>query len=255
MDKIFVDSKGKLFQGKKAAGLIKEKNDLMFLSDDGVVSVSEMRWKEAQKYELNFAMKKQKAHSDDRNIEHYNRFDSYNILNELDVDNYIEMGCGPFTNSRLILNKFKSVKKVFLLDPLIDSYIKHKNCTYKGDNLCGYKVNRLCSSIENIDSELKFDVIVLINVLEHCYDIPLIFNKLYDQLNKNGTIVFSEATIQKDNLEEIVSSIYDVGHSIRLSTEFVEKFLRKFEQLYRKDFYKLYNQPWRHDVYFIGRKI
>lgn len=213
-----------------------------------------MRWKEAQEYELKFAMNRQKAQSDDRNIEHYNRFDFYSILNNLNVDSYIEMGCGPFTNSRLILPKFTSVKNVFLLDPLIDSYVDHENCTYKDDNLCGYKVNRLCSSIEDMNSELRFDVIVLINVLDHCYDIPLIFKKLYEQLKENGIIVFSETTIHQENLKEIVSSIYDEGHAIRLSTDFVNKFIGKFEQIYRKDYYMTYNQPWRHDIYFIGKK-
>jgi hypothetical protein len=53
----------------------------------------------------------------------------------------------------------------------------------------------------------------------------------------------------------MVYTIYDTGHPIKLSEDFMNIFLSKFEVLYERDLEKLYDQDWRLDKYFIGRKI
>lgn len=254
MNKKYINSDGRVFQGQEADNLFQKKNDLNFLTAEGVIKVSKNRWEEAQKYELKFMTERCLSQADDRNIEHYNRFDSYKSINDMNVGNYIELGCGPFTNSRLILPKFKSIQNVYLLDPLMNSCIRHNNCSYKNGILCNYKVNTVCNTIEDANFKIKFDVIVLINVLEHCYDIQLIFNKIYDLLCDNGILIFSEATIAQNNIKDIVNSMYDEGHAIRLSREYIKDILDKYTKISYNEYSGLYNQPWRQDIYFIGRK-
>jgi SAM-dependent methyltransferase len=253
-EKVYVNSDGTIFMGEQAIKLLEDNNDLEYLTDRGIVQVPLSRWEKEQKYELQFAMIRQKDEKDDRNVEHYNYFDQFNSLPEVSHGNYIELGCGPFTNTRMILPLLKGVSSVTLLDPLINNYMTHPNCSYKESKLCGYPIHMVQSSIEEYSPDRKFDIVVIINVLEHCFDVPLILEKIYDMLSTDGLLIFSEVTISLDNLRSIASSIYDEGHAVRLSTDFIDDFLRRFQPVFRKDYMGLYNQPWRHDIYFIGRK-
>jgi hypothetical protein len=155
MEKIYIDKDIKISEGKKAEKLIAEHNDKKYLIKDvGIIKVDASRWEEAQSYEKKtWCDSPAKSMGTDRNEDHEKQFGGYEILNVILPStplNIIELGCGPFTNLRLIFNKLsKTVKRVDLLDPLIEDYIKYTdNCTYKNGNLNGIHVNLINSSIE-----------------------------------------------------------------------------------------------------------
>jgi SAM-dependent methyltransferase len=254
IEKIFVDSEGAVFKGDQANKLFDSQNDMKYLTEDGILQVPMSRWEKEQRYELQFSMVRHISESDDRNIEHCNYFEQYRALPKVPYGNYIELGCGPFTNSRIILPLLQDVGSACLLDPLIKKYMEHPNCYYREGVMCGYPIRTIDSSIEAFNPDKTYDIVVLINVLEHCFDVPLIFEKIKSMLSENGVLIFSEATMCQDSLKKVASSIYDEGHAVRLSTKFIDNFLGMFHTIFRKDYFGMYEQPWRHDIYFIGRK-
>lgn len=254
MDKIYIDEEIRIVKGVNAEKLLEKNNDLEFFdsNENGIHKVSSNRWEIAQKYEKKTWMNN-KLINDDRNLEHFERF---NYLTDLDNlsnknKNIIELGCGPFTNIRLF-NHVLNPKNITLLDPLINEYLNHPNCTYKNNELNQVKVELVNSPIESFSFENKFDIVVIINVIEHCFDVDLIFNKILSLLNDDGILIFSD--VYFTNVKTIASCLYDAGHPIRLSEEKLDKFLYYFEPIYEKRFNGLYSQEWRNDLYFIGKK-
>ncbi len=62
----------------------------------------------------------------------------------------------------------------------------------------------------------------MINVLDHCYDIDIVFEKILTMLNKNGILVFNERAYKSEQIKESILTIYDAGHPIRLTEEYLE---------------------------------
>src|SRR5206468_351317 len=96
---------------------------------DGVVRVPKQRWQQAQRYERETWMVANTAASDDRNSAHYGGFRGYEALRGRTFLRAIELGCGPFTNLRLI-GRTCTIAQCSLLDPLIKDYLNHPHCTY-----------------------------------------------------------------------------------------------------------------------------
>jgi len=231
-------------------------SDERFLTDDGVLEVDAERWRVAQEYETYSMLHRNAKRADDRNGEHAERFSEYRSIAGLSFVHYIELGCGPFTNSRLILPKIRTMT-VTLLDPLIKQYMTHKHCSYTKGTLCGHPVCLVPRGIEEISlAEYTncFDIVVLVNVIEHCRSAQKVLDVILSLLRPNGMLIFSEACISKAKIRGVVETMYDAGHPIRMTVEYVNRFLQNFAPIYRKDFDGLYRQSWRHDVYFIGRK-
>ncbi len=257
MEKLFIDKEINVIQGTDAETKIKEINDSKYIENDAILKVDKERWKDAQYYEKKTWMNFGRTLSDDRNFEHFERFDNYLKLkeNNKSIKRVIELGCGPFTNLRTLYTFLPNLEEVHLLDPLLNDYLDHPNCYYKNNIFQEYKTFTYSCPIEEFDSDLKFDLIVMNNVLEHCYDVTTIFEKIYNILNENGIFIFSDVYFKKEDVHRMVHIIYDTGHPIKLSEEFMESFLSKFETLYEKTIEKLYDQDWRLDKYFIGKKI
>lgn len=255
MEKLYIDENININYSKNAEILLNKNNDLIYYDSEteGIHKVNKDRWNLAQKYEKKTWMENQINTNDDRNFEHLKLFDDFSILN-LHIENIetvVELGCGPFTNVRLFKN-FKNLKQITLVDPLLTEYLNHPNCTYKTDTLNGVHLTKISSPIEDLSHENKYDVVVLINVIEHCFDVDLIFNKMLNLLKKGGILIFSDVYFK--DVYTLASNLYDAGHPIRLSEKKLNTFISKFETLYDKRYEKLYNQEWRNDIYFIGQK-
>jgi SAM-dependent methyltransferase len=255
MEKIFIDQNLNISNGKKAENLIKNQNDFIYYNskEKGVHKVDTDRWEMAQNYERITWMEHNLSANDDRNITHLERFDNLKSLYDYNekIKNVIELGCGPFTNIRLLTN-FNYIENITLVDPLINDYLNHPNCSYKDKKLLGKDVELISLPIEKIDTQKKFDLVIIINVLEHCFDVENIFKKIYNLLSEDGILVFSDVFFK--DVKSIIENIYDAGHPIRLSEEKLLEFTQKFNSLYLKFFHNLYGQKWRNDIYFIGKK-
>ena len=258
IEKLFIDKEINVLQGSDAEIKIKEKNDSKYIKNDSILKVDRERWLEAQYYERKTWMQLGLSLSDDRNYEHSERFDNYSKLkeNNKSIKKVIELGCGPFTNLRTIYSFLPNIEEVHLLDPLLNDYLNHPNCFYKNRNFSGYKTITYSCPIEEFNNDgLKFDLVIMNNVLEHCYDLNIIFEKIYEMIDDNGIFIFSDVYFKKEDVLRMVHTIYDAGHPIKLSEDFMNTFLSRFETLYERDIEKLYDQDWRLDKYFIGRKI
>jgi SAM-dependent methyltransferase len=288
---LFIDKSQNIREGLIAKEFLESKNDLQYFSSGkGVFRVSYSRWKEAQDAECNQWLVNGITANDDRNIIHLKKFDNYSSISGLHFKNAIELGCGPFTNISLILN-FLSVKEISLLDPLINEYLNHPNVCYdknsllvrqpEPDSSINYQINRIlkkipflkksygkrhpvknlfCTSIEDLDTKESFDLIVLINVLEHCYNAESVFAKISSLLNHEGILIFHDKYYKDQNVEETLPIYYDAAHPLKVEGRIIEDYLNNnFQTIYKLT--ELQDQTWhnihekRDLVYFIGRKI
>jgi ubiquinone/menaquinone biosynthesis C-methylase UbiE len=171
----------------------------------------------------------------------------------------IELGCGPFTNARLFVNYIPSIEEVTLEDPLLNSYLKHPHCAYKDGTLGGKKTKLASVSIEDLDDDQKYDVVMIINVLEHCKNIPSILSKVEGLMKKDTIFVFSDMMLNIEEIKRMTAHVWDAGHPIRIAKHYMENFLGKFETLFRRDNDLLLNQDMSNGYhkaiwfYFIGK--
>ena len=196
MKKLFIDKNIKVIKGIKAEKLIRKKNDSIYIENNAILKVDENRWLEAQDYEKKTWMKKGIRLSDDRNFEHFTRFDSYKSLKEINYNliKVIELGCGPFTNMRTLVPLLPKLNEIHLLDPLLNDYLSHPNCQYKDGKFGKYETKLHVISIEDSEINEKFDLVMMINVLEHCYNIYRIFDQITNLLDVGGIFIFSDVS-------------------------------------------------------------
>ena len=234
----FVQSPVQIFEGAAADERLAQVNDSRFAAEDGSVSeVDTARWEQAQEYERATWLEFNRGSLDDRNGDHRDGFGGY-VDVPADLGAFIEIGCGPFTNSRIILEG-RTAKSVTLLDPLADEYrVDHPNCHYRDGGLSGHAVEVIAKPIETWATKRKFDTLVCINVLSHCQSATAVFNAIRVLLKKGGLLVFHDLPRDIDPMQH-----YDVGHPIALKAAAIDAFLAGFEPLYHTANY-----------YFIGRK-
>jgi len=262
MNKQYTDKNITVHTGMNAEQLLNTKNDSIYIEDGSILKVDSDRWDEAQFYERKTWMEQCLMLNDDRNYDHYHHFNSYSSIIEYQkkhkINNVIELGCGPFTNLRTMIHYIEDVKEIHLLDPLLSSYLTHPNCPYKNGQLGQHKVKTYSTPIESFIPEVKYDLVLMNNVLEHCYDIPVIFDKIYDMLNEGGLFVFGDVYFMKRDIIELSTILYDSGHPLRLSKEYMDDYLSKYEPIFDIDIHTpspgLHADYGRHEKYFIGKK-
>jgi SAM-dependent methyltransferase len=268
-DALFIDSEIRVFEGDEARARLAGTNDARFLEGErGVVRVDRERWEEAQRYERRTWMENLRFAADDHNREYLDPFRDYAALRGRSFERAIELGCGPFTNMRLVLER-ADVREVHLLDPLAADYLHHPLCRYRGGRLGGLKAvlsaralpswraplllarelgNALRIGglrgrpvhvepvpIEEFSSPLRFDLVVMINVLEHCRDAQAVFSKIDEILLPGGLVVFHDRLWDEGELGRTIGTLYDAGHPLRVGRAAAEPFLSRYEPLLRDE--------------------
>lgn len=251
MIRIHVDENVTVRTHEEANIAFLSENDIAFFEEEkGIVKVTKERWEKAQRTEKKHWMEIGKNAKDDRNLYHKDKFDNYKSISDRIFTNALEVGCGPFTNLR-VLGEFCKIKNCSLNDPLINSYLSHKNCAYTNNFLVldserekksffdkisrkTIKVKKLFDcAFEDINTDEKYDLIVIINVIEHCYDLELFFNKVLSLLSPNGVLVFEDKLYSINSLKEDVNTVYDAAHPLRVNKNIIMDFLsNKFDKLY-----------------------
>ncbi len=256
---IFVDECHKVDYDRNAQRKFKDKNDICYLEKkQGVTKIDLSRWQEAQRFEWRSWMDTNGLKMrEDRNKIHSNGFKSYFTIKGKFFKNAIEFGCGPFTNMRHIVKHIKC-QKITLLDPLINDYLTHPHCIYKNKRLNGWfgkKVRIIDLPIEKFYSAEKFDLVVIVNVLEHCYSLNKIFESILSITAPNGIILFHDKLIPDHKIIDFVHTVYDTGHPLRVAESLIFKFLSQ-------NYYTLFHRkiPVKtafgklDSLYFIGQK-
>jgi SAM-dependent methyltransferase len=290
---LYVDDGLHILTGEDAARALREHSDAAYLdANEGVVRVPRPRWQEAQRYERDTWMVANAEASDDRNAAHRDGFAGYAVLTGRRFAHAIELGCGPFTNLRIVAQHC-DIERCSLLDPLINDYLSHAHCTYDGRTLrvgdtpfgavlgrtaAGRAVRRLLRvlargavertipvaellpiPIEEMKPSGAYDLLIMINVLEHCFDAKQILDNVARSLAPGGVFIFHDKLFSAAEAEADVRTRFDAGHPLRVSSRVIEPFLaQKFTPLYERrsvvaDGFEEHDLS-RDGIYFIGAR-
>jgi SAM-dependent methyltransferase len=219
------------------------------------LSVDEQRWQQAQEWELAFWLREQehlgwkrlaykvaapllrvlgspRATGDDWNLWWREQFDNYRFLPP-DVGDYIELGCGPYTNTRLIM-KGRTARRVVCSDPLADEYLKFEDRWLAR----GYRRGKVMIDTHAIEEcpfpPRSFDVVVLINVLDHVRDAPMCMEITTRLLRDGGYLVFGQDLADPESFGNPEYGWFEEGHPIRITSDDVRPWLEPFEPVLAK---------------------
>lgn len=240
-------------------------------------NVSLERWREAQDWErshwvntqnmraryfknaiwrlLSAARLVPKYRGDDWNTWWKRQFDDYRFLPS-EIENAIEVGCGPYTNVRLMLDRCR-IHHLVLSDPLIQTYVRFKL------TLVAELYRRAGCTLDDHPLESLpfasnyFDLAVKINVLDHVQDARKCMENLVNVVRPGGLLVIGQDLTNEEDLAALKNDAGAAGHPIKLNHEWFEPFLKGFEPLISKVLNREQGrEPSRHygTLIFAGRK-
>lgn len=190
---------------------------------------------EAQACETNFWENRVKP---TRNHDQLLAFDSFHSL-PLNLGHVVEVGAGPYTKIRLILEEKESnhqrhVTSITLVDPLLDEYISNPNISssYSNGTFCHSNGSCLPTTLHSAMGETPlpscyFDTAILVNTLEHCSNAIAVLNNVYRTLKQDGILIFGESFATDWQLRG-----NDKCHPIQPTRVFLEEFLAEFTSTY-----------------------
>ena len=113
--------------------------------------------------------------------------------------------------------------------------------------------------MEKMVTDSTYDLVTMINVIEHCYDVNLVFENILKITHKDSYFVFEDKFYTAEDTEKLVIMKYDAAHPLQVDRKTIENFLDKnFEAVYKKiqtNSLSLEGEKiiWD-DIYFIGKK-
>jgi SAM-dependent methyltransferase len=153
------------------------------------------------------------------------QFDRYESL-PIELGEYIELGCGPYTNTRLIL-RGRRASRVVCSDPLADHYLSFSG-RWLSEAAASGRIEVDSHPIEGLPFPAhSFDVVVLINVLDHVQDAERSLVVATELVRPGGYFVLGQDFVDSGSPD-------DLGHPIKLSETDVDPYLEGFEPLLRK---------------------
>jgi SAM-dependent methyltransferase len=249
--------------GEEARRLLAENNDQSFhVPGRGVVSVSRERWMKAQDAEAHGWMDIWRDVPDDRNMHHFTLFDYLFMLKERRFKHAIELGCGPFTNMRLVAHSL-AIESIHLLDPLMPRYVDHPHCTYRSGQLRLHDGRMVpidaayAMPIEDLRPEVSYDLVVLINVIEHCMDAEKAFSQVWNMLSPGGVLIFHDKYFDEAEVAATILTSYDTAHPIKVGHAVIDNFLSRFRLIFSRST-STHGKPMMtatgDAIYFVGEK-
>jgi SAM-dependent methyltransferase len=197
------------------------------------LKVSEERWKQAQEFELNswrrqnrwlqplaYLITRRTYHKpgDDWNHWWAQHFDNYRFLPQT-MHDAVELGCGPYTNIRLMLERCQ-MDHVFCSDPLAKHYTTLRYSWLKK----ALKQKLIVIDDHPIEDcpfrDDFFDLVVLINVLDHVRDAVLCLQQAIRITKPGGIIIVGQ---DLTNVEDSIKTGDDVGHPIRMEAQDLDR--------------------------------
>jgi SAM-dependent methyltransferase len=215
--------------------------------------VSTDRWQEAQRWERSLWVNGQRkrgwkrvawpvaapvlraigwkrAWGDDWNHWWAERFDDYVFLPD-ELDDVIELGCGPYTNTRLVLRR-RAAQRVVCSDPLVRTYATFRGRWLADASEAGH-IELDDHPIEELPfAASSFDLVVMINVLDHVRDADLCLRTAVSLVRPGGYLLLGQ---DLSDAADVAHHPYDVGHPIRLRREDVDRHLEPLTPVLRKD--------------------
>lgn len=168
-----------------------------------------------------------KHRGDDWNLWWKNQFNDYTFLPST-VDNALEVGCGPYTNLRLIRDHCQP-KHIVLSDPLINTYVRFK-LTFVAEM---YRKAACILDDHPLEAlpfaDNYFDLVVMINVLDHVQDGPRCMENLLRVIKPGGFLILGQDLSNDEDLEALRKDEGAVGHPIKLDEDWFPLYLQSFE--------------------------
>lgn len=210
-----------------------------------ILKVSEKRWSDAQEFESSLWLESNRRNSylklltkfvramknprmffnylkyrdfycgDDWNYWWMEQFENYKVLSKQKCfEKSLEIGCGPFTNIRLI-SKCCKIKEIYCCDPLINVYTSFK-LTWLSTQSSKGKINISDDKCENLNfDENYFDLVICINVLDHVQNAKKCLEEMIRVSKRGGFIVFGQDLSDEDDLSSRIVRD-DIGHPIKV---------------------------------------
>jgi SAM-dependent methyltransferase len=234
---------------------------LFFTKESGISRISQERWQYAQVNE--FSVWDGNNGGNDRNEQHAEWFDHYGVVNGSKLGMILEIGSGPFTQTKTILDNIRKrgesllIESITLADPLMLLYHSRvPSCSYKSGSLEGYPTQFIAAGGEDLFLKPAYDTVIMINVLEHCRDVIKVLENLHAAIKVGGILVFGERWYDtKWNIfEKDRKPFWDILHPINVKRKIIESLLSQYTPILRKDFYYEGDYPSDEGVYFIGVK-
>ena len=164
-----------------------------------------------------------KYRGDDRNSWWMSMFDNYKFLPGK-VNNALEVGCGPYTNMRLI-QKACQPAHLYLSDPLIRTYVKF-NMTYVSEM---YKEAACCLDDHPLESlpfaNEFFDLVVMINVLDHVQDADACMKNIVRVTRPGGYVVIGQDLTNDEDHAKQPDGL-QIGHPITVDEAWFKPYLK-----------------------------
>ena len=220
---------------------------------ESVRSVTPERWRAAQRWERELWEQAQRKHGwkrivwpiagpmlravgwrrawgDDWNHWWKLRFEEYAFLPS-HLGEMIELGCGPYTNTRLILEG-RTANRVVCSDPLVRTYVTFEDRWLARAHRDG-RVEIDDHPIEETPfAPGSFDLVVMINVLDHVRDSDLCLRNAVWLVREGGVFVLGQ---DLSDAGDLARHPYDVGHPIRLNHDDLEPYLAPLATILRKN--------------------
>lgn len=167
---------------------------------------------------------------DDWNLWWKDRFDGYSFLPD-SLGDVLELGCGPFTNVRVMLAG-RSFGQVHCSDPLARDYMNLRGtwlaeAARKGIVTIDHHPAEDCPYPSD-----RFDVTVMINVLDHVRDMELSLDNAIRVTKPGGILILGQDLTNQQDIARIGD---DIGHPIRIThTDLDDALALRFETIVRK---------------------
>jgi len=261
VDYIFIDENVRVLRGEAARLALDHTNDACFYeSGHGIRAVSEERWQIAQRAEMVHWFDRNRLAADDGNFLQLDGFDSFGVLSGSRVAHAAELGCGPFTNLRLV-GRVAHLASCTLIDPSIQRYIHHPNRYYDAQYLYvppsatwipklwrrAPQLSRaLCRhlgwtvpvrSLVNAGGESfrigePCDLLVVINVLEHCRDARAVVENVLSALGPRALVIVGDVFFDDEAVRDASCRCYDAAHPLRVTESVLSPLLDGADVLY-----------------------
>ena len=215
--------------------------------------VAREKWEEAQRWEQDYWLRQQKNlakygknfiwrlmglvglvekhRGDDDNQWWSKQFDGYKFLPAA-CENMIEVGCGPYTNTRLVRQACKP-QQLFLSDPLMRTYIHFKRTMVREmyETFGCYLDDH---PLENLPfRDAYFDVAIMINVLDHVQDANACMATLLRILKPGGYMIMGQDLTNDEDFRTHPDGMR-TGHPITLDAEWFDAQLKSYQSIVRK---------------------
>lgn len=173
-----------------------------------------------------------KHRGDDWNAWWKERFDNYAFLPD-EIGNVIEVGCGPYSNVRLMVDRCK-MNHIVLSDPLIRTYVKFK-LTFVRDMYEKAACTLDDHPLEDLPfKDDNFDLAVMINVLDHVRDANACMENFYRVVKPGGLVIFGQDLCREEDSKALLEDAGLVGHPIKLHEDWFKPWIEQCDPIIHK---------------------